>query len=295
MPVMTLQELQSFNAINGAQSTVTEREATGDKSVTVDQFEKQVLSTVYPLDRFTRAGGVAPDGKPSNFTFYVYDLKTQTYKLEELVIKYPKKSGSELRLYFNRASEFYPGENETWFIFTREGEAFPFIGSAPANSYLNFTSADIQQKAYEVNASIDDVDEEFVRAVLSPEAQKDAAGRHVMVQNRSATKAANIIRAVNHKCQVDPAHLTFVSASSGKAFVEAHHLVPVAKSPDFAVSLDVEPNIVVLCPNCHRAIHYAESQHKIELLTRFYDQRINGLSQCGIDLSLEQLLKYYGV
>lgn len=295
MPAMTLQELQSFNAINGAQSTVTEREATGDKSVTVDQFEKQVLSTVYPLDSFTRAGGVAPDGKPSKFTFYVYDLKTQTYKPEELAIKYPKKSGSELRLYFNRASEFYPDENETWFIFTREGEAIPFIGSAPANSYLNFTSADIQQKAYEVNTSIDDVDEEFVRAVLSPEAQKDAVGRQVIVHNRNAAKAAKVVCGANYKCQVDVNHSTFISASSGKAFVEAHHLVPVAKSPDFDVSLDVEPNIVVLCPNCHRAIHYAESQYKIELLTRFYNERINELRQCGIDLSLEQLFNYYGV
>ncbi len=295
MGQMSQQELLCLNADNGATSEVTYREATGDKSVTVDKFEKSVLATKYPLDSFTRAGGVAPDGKQDKFMFNVFDMKTQQYSAHEIAIKYPKSTGYELRLYFNRASGFYPDVGYTWFIFTRAGENLPFIGCVPTGTFTNFTSTNVQQKAYEVNAAIDDVDEEFVRAVMSPEAQKEAVGRQIVVHNRNAATAAKVIKAAQYKCQVDTDHNTFVSASTGQSFVEAHHLVPVAKSPDFDVSLDVEPNIVVLCPNCHRAIHYAEPEHKKVLLSRFYDERSDLLAQCGIVLTIEQLFKYYGI
>ncbi|WP_158138911.1 hypothetical protein [Vibrio metschnikovii] len=56
---MNVSLLQAFNATQGAGSEVTIREATGDKSVTIDQSEKAVLFQIYPSTTFTRAGGLS--------------------------------------------------------------------------------------------------------------------------------------------------------------------------------------------------------------------------------------------
>ena len=39
-------------------------------------------------------------------------------------------------------------------------------------------------------------------------------------------------------------------------YTEQHHLIPMAYSDKFEVSLDVEVSIVSLCSTCHNHIHY---------------------------------------
>ena len=50
--------------------------------------------------------------------------------------------------------------------------------------------------------------------------------------------------------------------------MEAHHLIPLRMQHDFENSLDVVGNIVSICPNCHRLIHYGRDKDKkvLELL-----------------------------
>ena len=77
-----------------------------------------------------------------------------------------------------------------------------------------------------------------------------------------------------YKCELDSSHITFSSKSTGKPFLEVHHLVPMEKQGDFPkVSLDVPDNIIALCPNCHRKIHLATEEEKRPLLTKLYNSR----------------------
>lgn len=50
MPLMTTQQLSILGAQDGAYSIVTKREATGDRSVTVDKFEKKPLFLHYTTE-----------------------------------------------------------------------------------------------------------------------------------------------------------------------------------------------------------------------------------------------------
>ena len=73
--------------------------------------------------------------------------------------------------------------------------------------------------------------------------------------------------------------------------MEPHHLIPMSFSDRFENSLDNEANIVSLCSNCHNEIHYGKDAYK--LIEKLYNQRKNVLSQAGIEITLEELIKAY--
>jgi 5-methylcytosine-specific restriction protein A len=55
--------------------------------------------------------------------------------------------------------------------------------------------------------------------------------------------------------------------------MEGHHLVPMEYQHLFTNSLDVTTNIISLCPNCHRKIHYGEPLERIEMATKLHNLR----------------------
>lgn len=75
-----------------------------------------------------------------------------------------------------------------------------------------------------------------------------------------------------YTCQVSGCGFTF-RQKSGKGYAEAHHLEHLADD-----GLDIPENIVILCANCHRQMHYAE----VELVSRDRDKltvKINGVTK----------------
>ena len=62
---------------------------------------------------------------------------------------------------------------------------------------------------------------------------------------------------------------------------------------NFNTSIDVESNIIALCPNCHKLLHYGTDIEKREVLKKLYNMRKKRLKSSGIILTFEQLLKYY--
>jgi len=295
MPLYDEKLLAVFNAKNGAFSVVTTREATGDKSVTVDRNEKQILSSKYPLASFTRAGGSEADHKPASKIFNVFNVENMEYNEQELAIKYPKANGNELRLYFKSGTGFYPGIDTVWFIFTRKNNEYPFIGFTNLNRWDSL-SRDIDRiKAFEVGTEIDEDDMAYQMLLSQPENKKDAQERTQSQFPRSASKGKNKAKSVGYKCEFDTKHASFLSATTGRLFVEAHHLIPMSKSDDFDTSLDVTANIIILCPNCHRAIHFGDEPTKRQYLEKFYTERNLDLVASGIKITIEELLNYYGI
>jgi len=111
--------------------------------------------------------------------------------------------------------------------------------------------------------------------------------------SRDEEVAARALEFARYKCEIDNNHVTFVSRRSGKNYVEAHHLIPICFSDEFDFSLDVEANIVSLCPNCHKKIHHGLDYEVKELIEILYFRRNNHLYQCGLSIGLNRLHLLY--
>ena len=116
-----------------------------------------------------------------------------------------------------------------------------------------------------------------------------ANGRKVYPRSRQV--AINALAHAKHMCEISNEHPTFIRKGSDKNYTEPHHLVPMAYSDQFEVSLDVEENIVSLCSNCHNQLHYGEGAG--ELLDKLYQARKEDLKKVGIIISLNELKKMY--
>jgi len=299
MPIFTQKQSDYFNASSGAFSEVTDREATGDKSVTIDKHEKSVLAQCYPLDSFTRAGGALPDGKPTHFNFkYVFsDDITHKTKTHKIAVKYPKNNKNELRLYFNRESHFYPPPNVIWYIFCRKDEHIPYIGFMKQSQWNSIGIKKNIQDVFKHDYSFDEEDDDYQKSIAEPEKAGTAKSSTVTKHNRDAKTARRALKNANYKCEFNEEHQTFTSGSTQKNYVEAHHLVPVSltNTDNFKFKLDVKENLIALCPNCHRAIHYGDTATKMELLNKFFNERHEKLSKKGIDITLEKIYEIYGI
>ena len=111
------------------------------------------------------------------------------------------------------------------------------------------------------------------------------------VYPRSRFVALNALYIADNKCEIEPSHESFIRKNSDVRYMEPHHLVPMAYSDEFEVSLDVEENIISLCSNCHNEIHYGKNAK--ELVTKLYEKRKDLLVKKGINITLEKLLELY--
>jgi len=100
------------------------------------------------------------------------------------------------------------------------------------------------------------------------------------------------------KCEIDDTHTTFLSPKTNKNFLEAHHLIPLKLQGDDLykdVSIDVPANIVALCPNDHRKIHYSDIQTKKTMIIDLLNKRRERLQKSGVIIDLGKILKAYGI
>lgn len=107
---------------------------------------------------------------------------------------------------------------------------------------------------------------------------------------RDSHKAKKAIFNAHFKCDIDNDHNSFIT-KSGNSYMEAHHLIPMGAQDNFDVSLDVDANIVSLCPNCHRKLHHGASIDND--LLKLFNQRKEKLEKSGIKISFDDLKKYY--
>jgi len=115
----------------------------------------------------------------------------------------------------------------------------------------------------------------------------------IFVYNRNRTTAFHALQLADFKCEISKDHKSFIRKNTNQNYTEPHHLIPMAYSDRFKMSLDVEANIVSLCSTCHNNIHYGIGAK--DLLTFLYYQRINHLRAVGLDISLEELLQMYDI
>jgi len=113
---------------------------------------------------------------------------------------------------------------------------------------------------------------------------------------RDPKVAGRALAAAKYQCVLATAsspHPTFIAKSTGQSYVEAHHLVPMSRQDIFSNSLDVEDNVVALCPNCHRQAHLGRPADRRAIIKQLMALRSQVLKSRGIDLDLSQLSDYY--
>ena len=110
---------------------------------------------------------------------------------------------------------------------------------------------------------------------------------------RNPIFSKNAIQYANYRCEFDGTHKYFTSFRTGQNYVEAHHLIPVEFQDQFEKSIDVEANIVSLCPVCHKKVHHGVMEDKKQILIELFFNRRERLKQCGLNISEDALLSYY--
>lgn len=109
--------------------------------------------------------------------------------------------------------------------------------------------------------------------------------------------AKTVLHKNHYQCELDISHSTFL-ANDRNNYMEAHHLIPMSEQENYHkkynISLDREVNIISLCPNCHRAIHYGTVREKEKRVIVLYKKKINELKEYGINISFKELLRFYG-
>lgn len=114
-------------------------------------------------------------------------------------------------------------------------------------------------------------------------------GRKVI--ERNARTAARALSMADFCCEIDAGHETFLRKKDGIRYTEPLHLVPLTYAGRFPVSLDVEANIVSLCPTCRCRICSGEDIRPY--LKILYGRRREKLEDAGIRVTFEELLSMY--
>lgn len=99
----------------------------------------------------------------------------------------------------------------------------------------------------------------------------------------------------DYKCELNSTHETFINTKDNKPYIEAHHLIPMSAQGYFENTIDFADNIVILCPNCHREIHYALPNEREKMLEDIYIKRENVYQQYGIKVDKHMLKSFYNI
>ncbi|MCL9637515.1 HNH endonuclease [Bacillus zanthoxyli] len=110
-------------------------------------------------------------------------------------------------------------------------------------------------------------------------------------RNHIISKKAIIL--ADYQCEYENSHMFFKSFKTGENYVEGHHLIPMEFQEQFQKSLDVEANIVSLCPLCHKKVHHATMEERKKIIETLYFKRRDRLRQCKISVSLQDLFTFY--
>lgn len=157
------------------------------------------------------------------------------------------------------------------------------------DSKIYFTEIE-EEKSSELNFSINNVEIEPFDSDLNTFKIKGKI--KVQTENYLRTKkiAQTALMRADYKCEINNKHHTFINRL-GRQYMEAHHLIPLSYQEFFDTSLDVIANVVSLCPNCHREIHYGSERNN--LLAYLYKVRKNNLEESNILMSYVDLVRFY--
>lgn len=167
-------------------------------------------------------------------------------------------------------------------------------------SYLNnnyvISDEELEDNSYQT--AIEEKGFSNIEVDITPDPQpikKPKTIRGQKVWKRDPIVAKRVLKKADFKCEIDNGHITFLSKSTHTPYMEAHHLIPMKYQNEFQNSIDVDGNVVCLCPNCHRKIHHGTNDDKKELIQTLYTKRFKQLQKWGICKELKSVLSFYEI
>jgi hypothetical protein len=82
---------------------------------------------------------------------------------------------------------------------------------------------------------------------------------------RNATLKTYIKRRSNYICEMPNCNYRGFLKVNGETYIEVHHVIPLSEGGE-----DIMNNTVALCPNCHRALHYASNREEMRQILLDY-------------------------
>ncbi|MDY0152515.1 MAG: HNH endonuclease [Candidatus Cloacimonas sp.] len=140
----------------------------------------------------------------------------------------------------------------------------------------------------DIDENLHKYDDNFKRVPVESNSNQSGYATNATIGKRALARAG-------YKCEMDSSHLSFISRFTKKNFTEAHHLIPMSKQKkvytESKVNLDCYQNIVSLCPNCHRSVHYGKKSDIKNILERLYNIRKDDLKTFNLTLTFEDFFK----
>ncbi|EKA5638046.1 HNH endonuclease [Vibrio navarrensis] len=103
----------------------------------------------------------------------------------------------------------------------------------------------------EVNESLDDSSENRQRRLASRANKPKVVYRLVQDYHRDPDIVAEALYRAEGFCEKCKEKAPFIKRSNGEPYLEVHHIIPLSQG-----GLDSLKNVISLCPNCHREIHF---------------------------------------
>jgi len=122
---------------------------------------------------------------------------------------------------------------------------------------------------------------------------------HSKLTNESLTVIRNsdfrtqVLENSGYKCELCGTEETFID-SNGKMYFEGHHIIPynINSQKKFTYLLDNPDNICCLCPNCHKKIHFSNTEVKRNLINTLLNTRQNLLKNFEIS-NINDIINLY--
>lgn len=103
----------------------------------------------------------------------------------------------------------------------------------------------------EVNESLNDSSENRQRRLASRSTKPKVVYRLVQDYRRDPDVVAEALYRAEGFCEKCKEKAPFIKRSNGEPYLEVHHIIPLSQG-----GLDSLENVISLCPNCHREIHF---------------------------------------
>ncbi|MCC6761238.1 MAG: HNH endonuclease [Chitinophagaceae bacterium] len=274
---------QFFNSLEGSFSLVTPREF-DDSQITLTDFETELVLRYFGPDNIL-IGNTKSNPEKAKKKFFLYPDYTEI----TLNLLFPKLGKKELRLYLSTGAGFKPAAGLIWFLYL-DHEGKLVIGSMNETEWFALGQVDDLDEDYQNSIANEALIRKGEISLPTPQIRKIQIGQKLEFQ-RNPLIAAYRLKVSDFKCEINPEHSTFIAEKTKLPFMEAHHFIPIKYQNLFTeYPLDNVDNIICLCPNCHRAFHHAEINHKYDLVRNIYYKR-----ESLIEFSLDYIADFYNI
>ncbi|MDR1940341.1 MAG: HNH endonuclease [Clostridiales bacterium] len=178
----------------------------------------------------------------------------------------------------------------------------PSVETLPQSKLSTLDDIEIKEKEYQ--EKVDRVKENNVNDEVADYAYKIAPV--VAVKTQVATKFERnpllgklAIKNAYYTCECNRNHETFTSQSTGKAYMEAHHLLPISFQKEVwekhQINIDCIENLVSLCPICHKAFHYGTAEVKNRVIDILFKQVEHKYKAIDFYITIDEIKAFYGI